>query len=202
MNQGDYERLSKIAPTIAQSGEYVDFGMPWQEQTMPSARALGARSRAQVVADVEEKFAQVREDHPAFEGKSAILAYGGPDGYGAYTSGTPAAASSPTWGSSCPRRSTTGRRGFFTEFSQERFRLADQDLVVMYGPRRTRSSHPVVGRLDAVREDRMVYLDLADQFAGALGFSSPLSLDWLLERRSRARAAVDGDPGTPVEQPE
>jgi iron complex transport system substrate-binding protein len=48
-------------------------------------RALGREAQAKkVVADVQAKFERVRSEHPEFEGKSAILAYGGPDGYGAY----------------------------------------------------------------------------------------------------------------------
>ena len=57
--------------------------------------------------------------------------------------------------------------------------------------------------MDAAKRDRMVFIDLTDQFAGALGFASALSPDYLLENEVDAlSAAVDGDPGTPVEQPE
>jgi iron complex transport system substrate-binding protein len=53
-----------------------------------------------------------------------------------------------------------------------------------------------------VRRDRVVYLDLADHAAGALGFSSPLSLPYLIDELvPRLAAAVDGDPATAVEQP-
>ncbi|MGH2782222.1 MAG: siderophore-interacting protein [Thermoleophilaceae bacterium] len=62
--------------------------------------------------------------------------------------------------------------------------------------------YPVFRRLDAVREDRVIYLDLEDQLAGALGFSSALSLPFLLDEAApRLAAAVDGDPETEVEQP-
>jgi iron complex transport system permease protein len=55
----------------------------------------------------------------------------------------------------------------------------------------------------AVRDDRIVYLDLTDQFAGALGFASALSLPYLLDHEVDALAeAVDGDPKTAVGQPE
>ena len=47
-----------------------------------------------------------------------------------------------------------------------------------------------------------VYLDLTDQFAGALGFASALSTPYLLDNEFDAlAAAVDGDPATAVEQP-
>ena len=72
----------------------------------------------------------------------------------------------------------------------------------MYGPQKEITSNPVVSRLNAVREDRVVYLDLTDQFAGALGFASALSLPYLLDHEVGAlAAAVDGDRATRVEQP-
>jgi len=53
-----------------------------------------------------------------------------------------------------------------------------------------------------VRDDRVVYLDLTDQFAGALGFARVLSLPYLLDKETDAlAAAVDGDRKTPVDQP-
>jgi hypothetical protein len=64
-------------------------------------------------------------------------------------------------------------------------------------------ANPVFRRLKAVREDRVIYLDLTDQFAGALGFASVISLPYLLdESEDMFAAAVDGDPGTPITQPE
>jgi iron complex transport system substrate-binding protein len=78
----------------------------------------------------------------------------------------------------------------------------DQDLVVMYGARDDILANPVFRRLDAVKEDRVIYLDLADQFAGALGFASAISLPYLLdEAEEPVVAAADGDPQTAVTQP-
>jgi hypothetical protein len=49
----EYNTLSKIAPTVAQSGGYIDFGMPWQEQTRMIGRTLGRTEQAeQMVAGV------------------------------------------------------------------------------------------------------------------------------------------------------
>ena len=73
----------------------------------------------------------------------------------------------------------------------------------MYGAQEDILANPVFKRLDAVKEDRVIYLDLTDQFAGALGFASALSLPYLLdEAEATIVAAADGDPGTAVTQPE
>jgi iron complex transport system substrate-binding protein len=204
LKQGDYDKLSRIAPTVAQSGDYIDFGMPWQDQTRLVGQALGREDRADdVVADVEAKFERARRDHPEFDGKTAILAYGGPDGYGAYSTQDTRSRFFADLGFKTPERvDQLAGKSFFAKFSQEQFRLMDEDVVVMYGARKDIEGNDVVRRLDAVREDRTIYLDLTDQFAGALGFASALSLPWLIdEAQDKLAAAVDGDPQTPIEQP-
>jgi iron complex transport system substrate-binding protein len=204
LKKSAYDRLSRIAPTVAQSGDFIDFGMPWEDQTLLVGRALGREDRARrVVSDVKARFAQVRREHREFAGKTAILAYGGPDGYGAYSTQDTRSRFFSDLGFKTPRRvDQLAGKSFFAAFSQEQFRLMDQDLVVMYGAEKDITANRVVSRLDAVRDDRVVYLDLTDQFAGALGFASALSLPYLLDNEVDAlAAAVDGDPKTRVEQP-
>ena len=55
--------------------------------------------------------------------------------------------------------------------------------------------------LDVVEQNRMVDLgSFSDDFAGALGFNSPLSLPYVLEIAvPRLAAATDGDPSTKPE---
>ncbi len=205
MTRSDYRKLSQIAPTVAQTADFIDFGMPWRDQTELIGRALGRSEQAeQVIADVDAKFAAAREAHPEFGKATAILAYGGPDGYGAYATGDTRSRFLTDLGFTIPKAiDKLAGDQFYAQFSQERFRLLDEDAVVMYGPEKTIKANPVFGRLDAVREDRIVYLDLGDQIAGALGFSSPLSLPYLVDEIvPKLAAAVDGDPATPVAQPE
>jgi iron complex transport system substrate-binding protein len=204
MTEGDYRRLSQIAPTIAQSGDFIDFGMPWEDQVETIGRALGRDDEAsRVVEDVKARFEAARREHPDFEGATAILAYGGPDGYGAYSSQDTRSRFFADLGFKTPPRvDELAGDGFYTEFSQEQFRLMDQEVVIMFGTQEDVLANPVFRRLDAVREDRVVYLDLGDQFSGALGYASPLSLPFLLDEAApRLAAALDGDPATKVEQP-
>jgi len=204
MTEDDYRRLSGIAPTVAQTDEYIDFGVPWQEQTMTIGRALGREDEARrVVEDVEARFAAARDEHPEFAGTSMVLAYGGAGNFGAHTSQDYRAQFFEDLGFEPEQRvDELAGDSFFIDFDDEHFRLLEQDLVVMYGKRDDVTADPVVGRLDAVDEERVVYLDLEDQFAGALGFSSPLSLPYLLEEAvPKLAAAADGDPGTTAPEP-
>ena len=205
LKEADYKRLSQIAPTVGQSGEFIDFGMPWDEQTLLVGRALGKEDEARkVVADVEARFKQFRDEHSDLAGKTAILAYGGPDGYGAYATGDNRSRFLADLGFKTPEAvDKLAGESFYAQFSQEQFRLMDQELVVMYGAEKDILANPVFKRLDAVEEDRVIYLDLTDQFSGAIGFASALSLPYLIDEAEAAIvAAADGDPGTAVSQPE
>ncbi|MDP9402173.1 MAG: ABC transporter substrate-binding protein [Actinomycetota bacterium] len=75
----EYETLSKIAPTVAQTDDYVDFGVPWQDMTRTVGRALGRSARAEKLVDeLEGRFAGLREQNPGFAGKSlAVASYSG-----------------------------------------------------------------------------------------------------------------------------
>lgn len=76
ISQADYDRLSRIAPTIAQTGDAVDFGLPWQEQLRLTGEALGKQADAdRITADIEGRFDQVRQDHPEFADEQALFAY-------------------------------------------------------------------------------------------------------------------------------
>lgn len=47
MSGGDYEKLAKIAPTVADSKKYPDFSTPWQELARTAGQALGEADRAE-----------------------------------------------------------------------------------------------------------------------------------------------------------
>ncbi|MET0909486.1 MAG: ABC transporter substrate-binding protein [Ilumatobacteraceae bacterium] len=75
LTEEEFAQLSEIAPTVAQPGEYVDWGIPWQEETIAIGRIVGkADEAAALVADVEGQIAAVRGAHPEFEGATAAAA--------------------------------------------------------------------------------------------------------------------------------
>jgi hypothetical protein len=91
LDQNQYEVLSRIAPVVVAPKTFRDFGVPWQDQTRITGRALGQSSRAEeLVAQVEAKFAEVKAANPGLIGKS--LALSGPS----YDGGYPIHASADT----------------------------------------------------------------------------------------------------------
>jgi len=76
MTKDEYESLSALAPTLAQSGDVIDYGMPWQDGTRMIGRALGREAEAdRLIAGVEERFARVRADVPGLKGAEATVSY-------------------------------------------------------------------------------------------------------------------------------
>lgn len=188
IDQETYDLLSKIAPTVAQSGEYAQGATPWDQQTLLTGKVLGlSRKAEQVVADTQATFDAVVEKHPEFKDKTASFALGGAYSLGPddYRTGWLAEL-----GFKVPAK--TGK------VSDERLDVFDTDVLIVEGPTAALEKNPVFDQLDVVREHRVVRLGgFDDDFAGALGFNSPLSLPYVLEVAvPRLAAALDGDPST------
>lgn len=129
-----YDTLSQIAPTIAQSGDYEQYGQPWQETTRMIGQALGQPDEAErLITDVEDAFAQARADHPEFEGTTAAMAMFG-EGNGTYfllPPVDPKAAFLTQLGFEIPSEITDViEDDQSTQLSFERLDLVDQDIVV------------------------------------------------------------------------
>ena len=204
----EYGRLSKIAPTVAQPGEFVDFGVPWQEQTRIIGRALGRQQRAeQVVEQLEARFAKTRAAHPEFRQATAAFAYnfeGKSGSFGAYGAQDPRVRFMTALGFDTDERiDKLAADRFFTPISGERLRLLDQDVLIIIGPtpdrRRAIEQNKLYGRLSVVRKGAVIYLDMFDEISGAVSFNSPLSLPFAIDELvPRLVAAVDADPATKV----
>jgi iron complex transport system substrate-binding protein len=184
LTKGDYGTLSKIAPTVAQSDEYPDYGVPWEEQAEVSSRALGREEQgAEVVDDVEREIAGVRREHPEFEGSSFVLASASAGQVYAFGPQDLRARFFASLGFETPARiEELAGDSFFAELSEEQLELLDQDVIVVYGSEKDFAGFPLFQRLDAVREGRVIYMDVDGDFANALGFSSPLSIPFALEQ--------------------
>jgi iron complex transport system substrate-binding protein len=186
IDRATYDALSKIAPTVAATrGDRSDS---WQDQTLITGRALGKQERAkELVSEVEAKFAQVREEHPDFEGKTLAYTLGFEEN-----------------GTTYSLEETDLRTQIFTglgfeipeeagELSRERLDLIDEDVLVTAGATPA-DQVPVIRRLDVVKERRVVDMgDFDTELNGAIGYSSPLSLPRALDLVApRLQAALEG----------
>ncbi len=169
LEEAEYATLTQIAPTVVEPSE----GSGWREHTLVVGRALGHQERAeQLVTEVESRFSDAIEQHPALEGKTVAIRFGDSDtgDYYLLEPNDPRTGLFTSLGLELPER--TG------EISREEFELLDQDIIVVIGAdRRAYQDDELLLGLSAVQEGRVVYLGgFENDFAGALGFDSPLSL--------------------------
>ena len=201
LTQEEYDKLSLIAPTVAQSADYGDYQTPWDEMTKVIGRALGREAAADAaVARVGKTFADARAQHPEFAGKSA--AYAGAlsaGGYYAETEGSTRAGILAQLGFAL---TDIPGENFYAEVSQEQIELFDVDLLLWeLGDMEKRTaieSDPLYRQLAVHQQGRDVFVTDPD-LAGGLALISVLSLPYVVEQLvPKVAAAVDGDPATLV----
>jgi iron complex transport system substrate-binding protein len=197
-----YDRLSEIAPTVAQlPGQ--DFGEPWQDMTRTVGRAVGRADDADaLVEEVESEFAQVREEHPELVGATSVMTtpY---EGIFVYGPEDPRGRLLTALGLELPPdlAEVTGDE-FGANLSEERADMLDVDLIIWLDPEDGEGplGGPLYDTFTVHTEGREVFLDSFDDPLGAAtSVITPLSLPFLLDGLApRLAAAVDGDPATEV----
>lgn len=203
LTQEQYTTLSKIAPTVAQPKEYIDYGIPWQELTRKVGVAVGRATEADtLVKQVEDRFAQVRKEHPEFRGKTALMAtvY---EGYFVFGSQDPRSRLLASLGFKLPDGldQAIGDK-FGANISRERLDLVDTGVIVWSSAdvakdQGTLHADSVYKGLGVVKEGREVFLQENTDQGNAVSFVTVLSLPYMLDGLvPRLAAAADGDPAT------
>jgi iron complex transport system substrate-binding protein len=208
ITQEEYDLLSAIAPTVAQSDEYIDFGMPWQETTRMIAATVGKSATAEaLIEEVETLFADAREQNPDLQGKTVAVAYnyGEARTYGFYVSQDSRARFFTELGLVVPEEleEIAGDR-FYSDLSEERIDLLDQDILVFLGlqfavgGQEAIEADALISQLDAVSEGHVVFVP--SEYDDALQFSTILSLPYALEGILPELQAIVNGPATAVAQ--
>lgn len=186
LDDGVYEKLSQIAPTIAQSDAYVNYGMPWQEMTKTIGRALGREQQAaDLVAEVEERFAAARAQHPQFEGRSLLVTSGAGDEYYPLASEDGRSRPFVQLGFEIPDEiDELAGEEFYAEISAEQVHLFDRDILIYLldpgqSPEEIFASNPLLEQLEVVKEDRTVFVE--GHLNDAHNFGTVLSLPFFLD---------------------
>ncbi len=61
-------------PVVAQSGDYADYGMPWDEMALNIGTAVGQPKAAQaLIDDVKTRISDEAAAHPEFKGQTAAV---------------------------------------------------------------------------------------------------------------------------------
>ncbi|GAB3959792.1 hypothetical protein GCM10027614_80050 [Micromonospora vulcania] len=74
MSKDQYDKLAKIAPTVAQPVGFDDYAAPWQDMTRLAGKALGKEAKAnELIAAIDARLAKLAAEHPDFAGKSVAV---------------------------------------------------------------------------------------------------------------------------------
>ncbi|GAA4542438.1 iron-siderophore ABC transporter substrate-binding protein [Pseudonocardia xishanensis] len=188
MEQADYDRLSAIAPTVAQPDA---DGATWQEQQRTTGLALGGEAEAtRVVADAEQRFTDAIAANPGFRGRTVTVGLWGVDS-GIYALEPTDLRAKFYADLGLTPTAITGAVG------PESYGQLEADVVVIMGAtREDLANQPTFQSLPAAQQNRVVYTGgFGTELNGALGFGSPLSLPVAIDLATpRLAAALDGDP--------
>lgn len=184
VTEEEYALLTQIAPTVAQPSDYVDYGVSWQELTVTVGRAVGQEAQAQaLVDDLEARFVQIQEEHPAFVGATSVVAtpyegiylYGPEDARGRLLT---------SLGFELPDElAEIAGNSFGGNLSLERADLLDLDVIIwLADPAQAGEvGGPVYQSLPVHTEGREVFLSNSEPLGGATSFITILSLPYLLD---------------------
>nr|WP_042183106.1 iron-siderophore ABC transporter substrate-binding protein [Kibdelosporangium sp. MJ126-NF4]CEL15359.1 ABC-type Fe3+-siderophore transport system, periplasmic iron-binding component [Kibdelosporangium sp. MJ126-NF4] len=189
LNKEQYEKLSKIAPTVAQNGKFEDYSAPWRETTLTIGKALGKPAEAQkMVADIEAKFSQIRKEHPEFAGKKLIVGDGSTPGkWAAFSAKDPRDTLLAELGFQVdPKLDGKTKDGTPIQFGDEGLDLLDTDILVMLPEKPEDVSrikeNAVYANLAVTKADRVVYLPYSIKPTGAaLSFATVLSIPYMID---------------------
>lgn len=203
MTEQEYEQLSQLAPVLAQSGEYADYAMPWQEMALKIGQAVGQEEAITArIEEVEEQFAEAAADHPEFADATVALVtpY---EGLFVYGPDDPRARLLEDLGFDTRTSTLFGDQASFGgSLSPERAAdLENLDLTVWYDRTAEAGVADVYEGTDQFTEGRFVNISDDDgAYYVAHSFTNTLALPYVLERYvPQLAAAIDGDPTTVVE---
>lgn len=199
VEQSQYDQLSAMAPTIADIGGYGDVpAATWQEEFDVIGKSLGKEQETKdQTAELEQKFQTTQDENPQFAGKSLTLAFVMDDGsYLVLGEDDIRALFFTDLGFEIPAASET--------IGLENLSRLDTDVLVIAGESREQlATNPLFAGLGVVSQDRTVYIgSFSEDLPSALGYSSPLSLDYAIDGFTpMLSAATDADPATVVPAP-
>jgi iron complex transport system substrate-binding protein len=203
LTKAEYDKLSQIAPTVAQPEGVADWGIAWQDSVTTIGKVVGKPDEAkEVIADLDERIAEEKEAHPEFQGKKASFAMAF-EGIWAYGESDPRSRLLQALGFelSQPLVDLVGDT-FSKKLSNERADLLDLDTVAWIGSKADKEQlddNRVYTRLPVRQEGRDFFIEAErpDKAMNAIGFQSPLSIAQSLDVLVPAfAAALDDDPDT------
>lgn len=188
IQKADYDKLSKIAPTVLTPAGFPSFGTPWDVATQQIGDALGKSAEASALIETAKKgFTDAAAAHPEWAGKQVMMV--GPDAGGkiylfADTDTRGRFVAALGFVQSPEVKELVGEE-FFASISPERFDVLDGDGLIVFqetaAAKAQMKEMPSFQALDVVKNGHVVAIDDLE-LAMALSASSVTSIPYALER--------------------
>lgn len=180
-----HDLLSQIAPTIGLPEGSDNYKTSISQQVGLVSAALGKPDRgADILAELDRRFADVAAAHPEFAGKTITVAARSGTGWGAYTADTERVEFAEKLGFvPNPTIDTLEAVGFSAPVSEENLHVLDADLVVVFPIRESAEdveNTPMFRSIPAVQDGRYVVFDSRD-VARSYSTNTTLSITYALD---------------------
>jgi len=190
LDQDTYNKLSQIAPTIAQSGQEAFFE-PWKDQAAAISQAVFKFDEmAGLVKGIEDKFTETGKNNPQFAGRKVLLLEGAlvDDSAHVLTPGwrneflTQMGLAIPDTGGSAITRDKMEAVLDEADVLIWATESDDQQAALL--------ADPTIAKLRATTSQRNIFT--GKDLAGAIAFASPLSYPFVADQLPPALAKVLG----------
>lgn len=197
MKKEQYEKLSKIAPVVAQPKGHEDYLAPWQVMTEQIGKSLGKQDETKkLISDIDGKFKAVADKHPEWSKETIAVADSFEAGkYAAFTKGDAKAAFFKDLGfklsDDIEKKASKGQNA--AEFSSENLDLLDVDRLVWVtmpeAPKRIKAE-PLYKKLNVAKDKRDLFVPYEDVGA-AFSFNTVLSIPYAIDEMEPLLAKDD-----------
>ena len=192
ITEEDYKTLSDIAPVVA----YPEA--PWittmDQMIELNSQAMGMSAQGKtLIEDLKKQVAAAMDQHAGLKGKKVLFSFLNADDLskvGFYTTHDPRAGFLINAGMAAPQvvaDESAKSKAFWVDMSAEKPELFnDVDILLTYGPadpaplKEAMKANPLVSRIPAVAEDRVVFL--GQDALSASANPSPLSIPWGVDK--------------------
>ena len=189
LSEKDYDRLSKIAPTVANSGKFSSgYFEPWDVQTELIGAALGIPAAAEAtITALKQKFTDAAKANPQLTGTTVIFSQGGTyqGNVIASQAGLGTAFLTDLGLAIPPELTPFSKDGNQAYIPLEKLDVLDNADVLIWATDETSTEAalkktPGFSQLKAVKAGRSIYTGA--ELSGAIYFASPLSLPVVIEQ--------------------
>ncbi|GAA1945962.1 iron-siderophore ABC transporter substrate-binding protein [Amycolatopsis minnesotensis] len=198
MTKDQYDKLSKLAPVVAQPAGFKDYGAPWQDMARAIGKALGQEPKmAGLIDAMDRRYAEVRAAHPEFATQTVAIADTfKPGSYAVFAPDDPKSLFLTGMGFKLPEKITSlaGDKNVI-EFGTERTDLLDVDRLIWLasdeGAEPRIRADPLYQRLGVVKAKRDLFLSYENPPVGAaISFNTVLSIPYALDQALPSIVAV------------